>query len=127
MFRGTEPASWPGQKPLVESNKNKTIFCTISSILLVPFSLKSVALFSQKGVALKYSSSGMTETPPTQSCSQTCCKTSFMKNQSCPGGHFFMTGCLENTASLAKSSSSGPTSTILPVKVSLAHLGSSGS
>ncbi|TNN66341.1 hypothetical protein EYF80_023477 [Liparis tanakae] len=34
---------------------------------------------------------------------------------------------LENMASFAKPSSSGATSTILPVRVSRAHLGSSGS
>lgn len=79
----------------VVCNKNHHLLSRISSALLVHCSLQDVAVFfSQKGVAFKYSSSGMTETPPTQSCSQTCCNTNFMKNQLCPGGHFFITGCL---------------------------------
>lgn len=49
---------------------------------------------------------------------------------SCLSPHFhilFKLWYLENIASFAKASSSGDTSTILPVSVSRAHLGSSGS
>ena len=94
----------------------------------------------------------MSDVPPTQSCSQIWINSSFMKNHLCPTGHFAITGCLRkqeqhmniycsiphvfihhnisylaNIASFANTISSGATSTILPVRVSRAHLGSSGS
>lgn len=95
----------------------------------------------------------MSDVPPNQFCSQTWINSSFIKNHLCPSGHFAITGCLkhinihyhsadnirtkcimfvppfylENIASLANASSSGATSTILPVSVRRAHLGSSGS
>lgn len=113
-------------------NKERAVICCLTASLerfSFYINTKTFLLLHQAflGTALKYSSLEMSDTPPYHFWSQICCIRIVIKNHSYWRGHFLITGCLENMACLANSTSSGDTVIIWPVSINRAHRGSSGS